>query len=56
MSAATRAAGCQAVGGRTEELRRVIPVIEALVGDGTCVSVDTMKPSSCAQPSPRARR
>ena len=28
----------------TEELRRVIPVIEALVGDGTCVSVDTMKP------------
>ena len=28
----------------SEELRRVIPVIEALVGDGTCVSVDTMKP------------
>ena len=27
----------------TEELRRVIPVIEALVGDGTCVSVDRKK-------------
>jgi dihydropteroate synthase len=28
----------------TEELRRVVPVIEALVEDGACVSVDTMNP------------
>jgi len=28
----------------TEELRRVIPVIEALANDGACVSIDTMKP------------
>ena len=28
-----------------EELRRVIPVIEALAAEGACVSVDTMKPS-----------
>ena len=27
-----------------EELRRVIPVVEALVGEGVAVSVDTMKP------------
>jgi dihydropteroate synthase len=29
----------------TEELRRVIPVIEALARDGACVSIDTMKPA-----------
>jgi dihydropteroate synthase len=27
-----------------EEMRRVVPVIEALARDGACVSVDTMKP------------
>jgi dihydropteroate synthase len=29
----------------TEELRRVVPLVEALARDGTCVSVDTMKPA-----------
>ena len=28
-----------------EELRRVVPIVEALAGDGACVSVDTMKPT-----------
>ncbi len=36
--------GAVHVGG-TEELRRVIPVIEALAGSGAVVSVDTMTPS-----------
>ena len=31
--------------GDAEEIDRVIPVIEALVGDGAIVSVDTMKPA-----------
>jgi dihydropteroate synthase len=31
--------------GEAEEIDRVIPVIEALVGDGAIVSVDTMKPA-----------
>ena len=28
-----------------EELRRVIPIVEALASEGACVSVDTMKPA-----------
>jgi len=28
-----------------EELRRVIPLVEALAGEGACVSIDTMKPA-----------
>jgi dihydropteroate synthase len=35
--------GAQAVSA-DEELRRVLPVIEALAGDGITISVDTMKP------------
>ncbi len=35
--------GAQAVSA-AEELRRVLPVIEALAGDGITISVDTMKP------------
>lgn len=31
--------------GEAEELRRVIPIIEALARDGACVSADTMKPA-----------
>jgi dihydropteroate synthase len=31
--------------GEAEEIDRVVPVIEALVGDGAIVSVDTMKPA-----------
>lgn len=31
-----------------EEIRRVLPVVEALVGDGTCVSVDTMRSETAA--------
>jgi len=29
----------------TEELRRIVPIIEELARDGACVSVDTMKPA-----------
>ncbi len=28
-----------------EELRRVLPLVEALASDGACVSIDTMKPA-----------
>jgi dihydropteroate synthase len=31
--------------GEAEEIDRVVPVIEALAGDGALVSVDTMKPA-----------
>jgi dihydropteroate synthase len=30
--------------GEEEELRRVVPIVEALARDGACISVDTMKP------------